>query len=248
MLNMQQEKERIVNFIRDYCRKSKFANLVIGLSGGVDSAVVAASAVQAMGKEHLFAYCLPYRKSNPDSWADASLVAKYLDISMQTIMIDELTDSYFEKYALAATPLRKGNWMARIRMNILYDQSAGKNGLVVGTGNRSEILVGYFTQFGDAACAFEPIAHLYKTEVWELAKELVLPEKVIRKTPTADLWSGQSDELELGISYPVLDSVLQFLTEGEKKPELPEEIITKVRMMMENSSFKRQLPPCLERR
>jgi NAD+ synthase len=132
-------------------------------------------------------------------------------------------------------------------MNILYDQAAKHNALVIGTSNRSELLVGYFTQFGDSACAFEPIAHLYKTEVWELARELCLPEKVINKTPTADLWSGQSDESELGISYPVLDSVLKYLTEGERKPEVAEEIIVKVQKMMDNSSFKRKMPPFLER-
>ncbi len=247
IMNYKKERERISNFIRDYCRKSRFENLVIGLSGGVDSALVSALAVQAIGREHLFAFCLPSRESNPESVKDAFLVAECLDISMQTINIDELTESYFKKYAPEASPLRKGNWMARIRMNILYDQAAKHNALVIGTSNRSELLVGYFTQFGDSACAFEPIAHLYKTEVWELARELCLPEKVINKTPTADLWSGQSDESELGISYPILDSVLKYLTEGERKPEVAEEIIVKVQKMMDNSSFKRKMPPFLER-
>ncbi len=200
IMNYKKERERISNFIRDYCRKSRFENLVIGLSGGVDSALVSALAVQAIGREHLYAFCLPSRESNPESVKDAFLVAECLDISMQTINIDELTESYFKKYAPEASPLRKGNWMARIRMNILYDQAAKHNALVIGTSNRSELL-----------------------------------------------WSGQSDESELGISYPILDSVLKYLTEGERKPEVAEEIIVKVQKMMDNSSFKRKMPPFLER-
>jgi len=246
-MNYKKEIERTVEFIRDYCAKSNFTNLVIGLSGGIDSALVAALAVRAMGKECVFAYNLPYRKSNPESAADALLVTNQLGIPLQTIKIDELVDSYFENNAPDASPLRKGNWMARIRMNILYDQAVQHKALVIGTSNRSEYMVGYFTQFGDAACAFEPIAHLYKTDVWEISKEIGLPEKVINKIPSADLWSGQSDESEMGISYPILDSILKYLSEGFTRPKVEEKMIEKVKMMIENSRFKRELPPHLER-
>ncbi|MDD4677086.1 MAG: NAD+ synthase [Candidatus Cloacimonetes bacterium] len=246
-MNYRKEIERTVAFIQDYGAKSNFAKLVIGLSGGIDSALVAALAVQAMGKKSVFAYNLPHRNSHPESAADASLMANHLDIPLQTIKIDDLVEQYFEHYAPEANPLRKGNWMARIRMNILYDQAAKHNALVIGTSNRSEYWVGYFTQFGDSACAFEPIAHLYKTEVWEIAREIGLPEKIIQKTPTADLWSGQSDEAEMGITYPVLDSILKYLTEGLPKPDVEEKTIAKVKQMIEKSNFKRQMPPCLER-
>ena len=205
-MNYRKEIERIVAFIQNYCANTKFTNLLIGLSGGIDSALVAALAVQAIGKKCVIAYNLPHRNSHPESAADALLMANHLDIPLQTIKIDDLVEKYFEHYAPDASSLRKGNWMARIRMNILYDQAAKHNALVIGTSNRSEYLVGYFTQFGDSACAFEPIAHLYKTEVWEIAREIGLPDKIIQKTPTADLWAGQSDETEMGITYPVLEA------------------------------------------
>ena len=151
-----------------------------------------------------------------------------------------------------ADALRRGNWLARTRMCVLYDLSARHRALVLGTSNRSELLVGYFTQYGDSACAFEPIGHLYKSEVWELARLLGIPDKIINKTPTADLWSGQSDEADLGLSYPVLDDILYALTEldvnagASENLDHPAELYQKVDRMITNSAFKRKLPPVLE--
>lgn len=250
MLNTSAEAHRIITFIRDYCQKAQVSDLVIGLSGGVDSSLSAALAVAAVGREHLHAVNLPYRLSNSSSADDASLVAAHLGIALESIAISQLTDSYFDNFAPDADNLRRGNWMARIRMNILYDLSAKYHALVVGTSNRTELYVGYCTQFGDSACAFEPIGHLYKTEVWDMARALNLPEKIITKIPTADLWEGQSDEAELGISYPVLDSILRYLTEPQcdECPDLDNAIIDKVRSLIARSEFKRRMPPIPERR
>lgn len=249
MLNLHSEQQRIVQYIQAYCKNSGFGSLVVGLSGGIDSALTAALSVQALGKEQVFAYSIPYRESHPDSAADAALVANHLQIKLQTIELTSCTDPYFNTFEPTASPLRKGNWMARIRMNILYDQAAKHKSLVVGTSNRSELLVGYFTQFGDSACAFEPIGHLYKTEVWAMAAQLGLPDKVISKTPTADLWEGQSDESELGISYLELDKMLQYLTEPALYPDCPAspDKLIKVKGLIQNSEFKRNLPPVLPR-
>jgi NAD+ synthase len=249
MLNLITERDRIIGFIRSYCRTSCFNSLVIGLSGGIDSALSAALAVAAVGKERVYSYNIPYSRSHPDSANDAALVASHLQIEHTSIELTCFTDSYFDSYAPEADRLRKGNWMARIRMNVLYDQAAKHRALVVGTGNRTELLVGYCTQYGDSACAFEPIGHLYKTEVWAMARELGLPEKVINKVPTADLWEGQSDEGELGISYPELDKILMHITEPERYPvcDSRPESIERVKSLILRSEFKRNMPPVLAR-
>jgi NAD+ synthase len=158
-----------------------------------------------------------------------------------------MTDSYFDTYAPDAVALRRGNWMARIRMNVLYDLAAKHNALVLGTGNRTELMVGYCTQYGDSACAFEPIGHLYKTEVWAMSTALGLPDKVINKTPTADLWEGQSDEAELGISYPELDAILMAISANQPLQSFSTQHVTKVNKLIRNSAFKRIMPPILER-
>lgn len=241
------EAERISSFISDYCARTGFQNLVIGLSGGIDSALSAALAVKAVGSDRVFAYNIPYRKSHPDSAADAALVAKHLNISIRSIDISPMTDSYFEANEADADALRKGNWMARLRMNVLYDQAAKHKALVVGTGNLTELMVGYCTQYGDSACAFEPIGHLYKTEVWGMARHLGLPDKVISKTPTADLWEGQSDEAELGITYQQLDAILDAIITNRATDSFPTEAVIKVKRLIANSAFKRTMPPAPER-
>ncbi len=247
MLDYRKEVERVCHFIGDYCARAGFQHLVIGLSGGIDSALSAALAVRAMGKDNVHAYNIPYRNSHPDSAADAALVASHLQIDIQSIDISPMVDSYFTANEPHADTLRKGNWMARIRMNVLYDQAAKHKALVVGTGNLTELMVGYCTQYGDSACAFEPIGHLYKTEVWEMARHLGLPDKVITKTPTADLWDGQSDEAELGISYPMLDAILEAVISKANTDAFPLDAVTKVKRLISSSAFKRSMPPAPER-
>jgi len=246
MLNITMEINRITTFIRNYCDKADLDSLVIGLSGGIDSALSAALAVNAVGATNVFGINIPYRNSHPDSAADARIIAQHLGIKIETIDLSSMTDSYFDAYEPKAEALRRGNWMARIRMNVLYDQAAKHKALVVGTSNLSEIMVGYCTQFGDSACAFEPIGHLYKTEVWEMSRQMGLPEKLIDKTPTADLWEGQSDEAELGISYKDLDEILCAITDGSTE-KYAIETVKKVKKMIKNSAFKRAMPPALER-
>ena len=162
-----------------------------------------------------------------------------------------MVDNYFEKYAIDADILRKGNRMARERMCVLYDLSAKYKALVAGTGNLSELMIGYCTQYGDNACAFEPIGHLYKTEVYKLAEILGLPQSVITKKPTADLWEGQTDEDEMGITYAELDEILyQMLDLKKDEKELisnfSKEKIGKVKIMIQTSEFKRNMPPAPE--
>ncbi len=251
-LDLNKEKVRIIDFIRNYLSNAERDRLVVGLSGGVDSAVSTALAVEAIGSSNVTALIMPYETSNSESVADASELAKQLGIDYQIIDITPVTKAYFENYAPEADHLRIGNWLARIRMCVLYDFSAKLQALVLGTSNRTEFMIGYFTQFGDSACAFEPIGHLYKTEVWKLAKILHIPEKIINKTPTADLWPGQSDEQEIGISYPVLDEIVYELTElhlsisATENLSYPVELYQKVERMIQSSAFKRRMPLILE--
>ena len=251
-LDLNKEKVRIIDFIRNYLSNAERDRLVVGLSGGVDSAVSTALAVEAIGSSNVTALIMPYETSNSESVADASDLAKQLGIDYQIIDITPVTKAYFENYAPEADHLRIGNWLARIRMCVLYDFSAKLQALVLGTSNRTEFMIGYFTQFGDSACAFEPIGHLYKTEVWKLAKILHIPERIINKTPTADLWPGQSDEQEIGISYPMLDEIVYELTElhlsisATENLSYPVELYQKVERMIQSSAFKRRMPLILE--
>ncbi len=251
-LDLQKERGRIIGFIRAYMQGAGFTKVVLGLSGGVDSAVCATLAVEALGKANVIASMLPYKNSHPDSLADASHLADILGIEQHVIEITPMADAYFETYAVDATPLRRGNWLARTRMCVLFDLSVSHRALVLGTSNRTELMVGYFTQFGDSACAIEPIGHLYKTEVWELARLIGIPDKIVTKTPTADLWAGQSDEADLGLTYPVLDEIVYALTEldvnarASENLEYPAELYQKVDRMIVASAFKRKLPPILE--
>lgn len=250
-LDLQYEKDRITDFIRQYTSGAGFSRVVIGISGGLDSSVVAALAVEALGKENVFGIMMPYKKSNPDSLNDGLILAKKLQINYRITDITPMVDVWFDNYEPEADQLRRGNYMARIRMTVLYDLSVKEKGLVIGTGNRSELMAGYTTQYGDNACAFEPIGHLYKTEVRKLAALLPIPESIIKKQPSADLWGGQTDESELGISYHDLDEILfHIIDKKSSKEELKmigysEEQVTRVIRLYRNSEFKRIMPPCL---
>jgi NAD+ synthase len=202
-------------FIADGIRKVGFERVVVGLSGGVDSSLVTSLAVSSLGRDNVVALFMPYRTSDPQSRIDAYAVCDSLGIAAQTIDITPQVDAYFERFP-DADRTRRGNKMARERMSILYDHSMAQRALVLGTSNKTELLLGYGTLFGDMASALNPIGDLYKTHVFALARALELPESVLTKPPSADLWAGQSDEEELGIRYAVIDQVLHLLVDQRR--------------------------------
>jgi NAD+ synthase len=206
-VNLPLVRSILVGFLRNETGRVGFHSVVLGLSGGVDSALVAALAVEALGADNVTGVSMPYRLSNPQSLADASAVAEVLGLRQEVVDITPQVDAYFERFP-AADDSRRGNKMARERMTILYDVSARDGSLVLGTSNKTELLLGYGTIFGDMASALNPIGDLYKSQVWQLAAHLNLPQQVVRKPPSADLWEGQSDEQELGFAYAQVDRLL----------------------------------------
>jgi len=240
---------RIVTaFIRGQLEQAGFERAVLGLSGGIDSALVAHLTTEAIGADRLLAVLMPYRASSSSSIDDANEVVRGLGCASETIDISPMVDGYFEAHP-DASPLRRGNFMARQRMAVLYDRSVEWGGLVVGTGNKTETLIGYTTLFGDSACAFNPIGDLYKSQVRQLAVEMGVPDAIVRKAPSADLWPGQTDEAEAGFSYPVLDRLLYWMIDRRRDPaELAElgfepPFIARVERMVATSEFKRQVAP-----
>jgi NAD+ synthase len=206
-INLPLVRSILVGFLRNETSRVGFSRVVLGLSGGVDSALVAALAVEALGPQNVTGVSMPYRLSNPQSLEDATLVATSLGMRQEVIDITPQVDAYFEPIPDAGDA-RRGNKMARERMTVLYDVSARDGSLVVGTSNKTELLLGYGTIFGDMASALNPIGDLYKSQVWQLASHLGLPQAVVRKPPSADLWEGQSDEQELGFAYVQVDRLL----------------------------------------
>jgi len=235
-------------FIRDSVVKNGFRNAVLGVSGGLDSAVVLALCRKALGAGHVFALLLPYRVSDPESLRHGKLVCKAFKVPFEVIDISPQVDAYFSRFP-AGNRLQVGNKCARERMAVLYDFSARKQALVAGTSNKSELLIGYSTQFGDSAAAFQPIGDLYKTQVFELARHLGVPDEIVAKKPSADLWPGQTDEKEIGVAYKDLDVLLHLLVdmrwdEGEIiERGFPLALIRRVRRMIAGSQFKRTMPP-----
>jgi NAD+ synthase len=213
-LNLDNEsvKNVLVTFIKDEIHKAGMKKAVLGLSGGVDSALVAFLSAEALGAENVHCVMMPYSTSSPESVLHARLVADALGITPEYVEITPMVDPFLAMN-LDIDAVRKGNIMARQRMIILFDRSARENALVVGTGNKTEILLGYSTLYGDSACGINPLGGLYKTQIWQLAEYTGVPEDIIRKAPSADLWHGQTDEEELGFEYKQVDELLYFLIE-----------------------------------
>ena len=238
----------IREFIRGQLRQAGFERTVVGLSGGIDSAVVAFLVAEAIGPDRLLSVLMPYRTSSPASRSDAETVVAQLGCKSELVDISPMVDAFFANDPEASS-LRRGNFMARQRMAVLYDRSVTFSGLVVGTGNKTESLIGYTTLFGDSACAFNPIGDLYKSQVRQLAESLGVPEAIIRKAPSADLWPGQTDEAEADISYPVLDRLLFWRVDKRRSVEevvalgFDRALVERVDRMIASSEFKRQVPP-----
>jgi NAD+ synthase len=238
----------LTEFLRSEITRVGYSRAVVNLSGGIDSAVSLVLAAEALEPENVLAVRLPYQSSSADSLEHAQLLIDQIGCPSVTIPITEMVDPL-----IATDPemssMRKGNIMARARMIVAYDQSEAFKGLVVGTGNKTEILLGYTTLFGDSACALNPIGDLYKTQVRHLARAINIPEPIITKPPSADLWAGQTDEGELGFTYEEVDKLLFLLIDQRYRPEecveagFDEKFVRKVVDRIRKNQFKRILPP-----
>jgi NAD+ synthase len=237
----------IDRFLQEELGKTGLKGVVLGLSGGVDSAVASALAVHALGPERVLVVKMPYRTSSPASEADADGVIAHLGVRADRVDITPMVDAYFDGVP-EASPLRRGNFMARVRMSVLFDRSARESHLVLGTSNKTELLLGYGTWYGDMASSLNPIGDLYKTQVWQLARHLGLPASVVNKPPSADLWPDQTDEGEMGLSYAEADAILCLMVDERYTVEevaaagYPLPLVQKVLGMVEGSQFKRRLP------
>ena len=249
-LDPGRERVRIVDFVREYLAGAAYSRLVLGLSGGVDSALAAALCAEAAGPDNVRAILLPYKTSDPDDERDARLLIDKLGISVERFEITGMVQPLLDRYP-SMGDRRKGNIMARCRMIALFDQSVRFRALVAGTSNRTEILLGYFTLYGDGAASLEPIAHLYKCQVRALARHMGVPDVIVDKVPSAGLWPGQTDEGELGFTYDQADQVLYLLTERELSASeiaargFERQTVDAIDRRMRATAFKRCMPPAL---
>lgn len=248
VINTDVARRILTGFIKSEVTRVGFRRGVINLSGGLDSALSCALAVEALGAENVLALRLPYRTSSPDSLEHAQLIIDQFKVPAKTIDITDMVDPLIEQDPEMSST-RKGNIMARSRMIVLYDQSEAFKGLPIGTSNKTEILLGYSTMWGDMAAAINPIGDLYKTQVRQLARALGIPGAIVDKPPSADLWAGQTDEDELGFTYEMVDrllflmvdqrySVQECVEEGFEE-KFVESVIGRVRRFQ----FKRMMPP-----
>ncbi|MEO7965184.1 MAG: NAD+ synthase [Gemmatimonadaceae bacterium] len=236
----------LLRFLRDELERRRLRQVVVGVSGGVDSAVTAFLAARALGKENVLAVRLPYRTSSPESLKHAQLVIDALGIEARTLDISGAVDGYLA-HDPDADPTRRGNVMARVRMIALFDQSARLRGIPLGTGNKTERLFGYFTWHADDSPPVNPLGDLFKTQVWALARHLGVPEAIITKPASADLIRGQTDESDFGISYAKADEILNWLVSGYA----PGDVVARgfdhaevelVRRRLAGTHWKRKLP------
>ncbi|MFB1644180.1 NAD+ synthase [Campylobacter molothri] len=241
-MNCKQILENLCIFIKEELLKSGKNNVILGLSGGVDSALVATLCKKALDK-NVFALLMPTQYSNKEHLNDALMLCHDLNIDYKIISIETILNTFIEQ-SQNIDKIRIGNYAARIRMALLYDYSVLKNALVVGTSNKSELLLGYGTIYGDLACAFNPIGDLYKTQVYEMAKFLKMHENFIKKSPSADLWENQSDEKELGFTYEQIDLGLKAIENNDKQTmdKLDENLLKMLKTRIKNNAFKRSMP------
>jgi NAD+ synthase len=247
-INTDLARKILTGFIHTEITRVGYSKAVINLSGGIDSALSCYLAAEAMGPENVLAIRLPYRASSPDSLEHAQMVIDATGVQSMTVDITPMVEPLFELFP-DMNNIRKGNIMARQRMIVLYDQSEAFRGLAVGTGNKTEILLGYTTVYGDAANALNPIGDLYKTQVRQLSRAMGISEEVIGKAPSADLWEGQTDEGELGFTYEQADQLLYLLVDERWSPEeaieagFEERFVLEVVRRIRQNQFKRILPP-----
>jgi len=247
-INTDLARKILTGFIHSEITRAGYSRAVIALSGGVDSTLSTYLAAEALGPQNVLAVRMPYKSSTPDSLEHAQLVIDILGLPSITIPITDMVDPLIARFP-DASPVRRGNVMARARMIVLYDQSEAFQGLVVGTGNKTEILLGYTTLYGDSACAINPLGDLYKTQVRQLARDLEIPEPIIAKAPSADLWVGQTDEGELGFTYAEVDQLLYLLVDQRYSPDecvaagFKKEFVDTVVKRIQRNQYKRMLPP-----
>jgi NAD+ synthase len=247
-INTKLAREILAGFIKSEITRVGMSRAVVGLSGGLDSALSCALAAEALGAENVLAVRMPYKGSSRDSLDHAQLLIDQIGVPSKTIEITDMVEPLF-KLDLQITRMRMGNIMARERMIVLYDQSEVFKGLVVGTSNKTEILLGYSTMYGDSASAMNPIGDLYKTQVRQLSRAMNIPAPIIDKAPSADLWEGQTDENELGFTYEEVDKLLYLLIDQRYSPQeaieagFNEKFVNAVTLRIRRNQFKRMLPP-----
>ena len=247
-INTDLAREILTGFIKSEITRVGFSRAVVGLSGGIDSALSCVLAAQALGPENVLAVRMPYKASSRDLLDHAQLLIDQLGVQSKTIEITDMVEPLIQLDP-EMSKVRKGNLMARARMIVLYDQSEAFKGLVVGTSNKTEILLGYSTMFGDSASALNPIGDLYKTQVRQLSRALNVPAPIVDKPPSADLWAGQTDETELGFTYEEVDKLLYLLIDQRYMPQeaveagFDEKFVDLVVSRVRRFQFKRMLPP-----
>ncbi len=246
-INTDLARRIIVDFIRTEVTRVSYSRAVIALSGGIDSSLVAFLTVEALGRESVLGVLMPYRTSDPASRADAEQVAQQLGIQTRLIEITPMVDPFLDKYT-GESERRRGNVMARMRMIVIYDQSEDFRALVIGTSNKTEALLGYTTQFGDNAAAVQPVADLYKAQVRQLARRVGVPERILAKAPSADLWQGQTDEGELGFTYDEADAILYHLVDERRRVDdvialgFDARVVRRIVELIKQNQFKRVTP------
>ena len=247
-INTEVARQILTGFIRSEVTRAGYSRGVVGLSGGIDSALSYVLAVEALGAENVLAVRMPYRLSSADSLEHAGLLIDRLQTPSLTIEITDMVEPLFARDP-QMTKQRKGNIMARERMIVLYDQSEVFKGLVIGTSNKTEILLGYSTLWGDMASALNPIGDLYKTQVRQLSRDLGIPAAIVDKAPSADLWVGQTDEGELGFTYEQVDKLLFLLVDQRYSAQecieegFEESFVNAVLTRVRRFQFKRMMPP-----